>query len=254
MASFLRDGFQPDMDLHAALRDENLDLKRKLNAQVDLSKRLNTRVQKMSEDMAKLKITASIPQSAYSDRPGTPDGMPSSALRTPTVVAARTIVHRRNPSLEALVDDLRTQMRDQAKENASLKAKVQHFRALHDATLRKRGKWDAIGPKVPSRKPAALETTRSPVKSAQSSMSSVARSVPILDSPPLPLKKSPSIVPFTETAEYHDLTATIQILRLENVEKETQLLQSREQIEHLSRALEVADAKAAALPDKSEFI
>ncbi|ORZ35568.1 hypothetical protein BCR44DRAFT_1433783 [Catenaria anguillulae PL171] len=265
--SFLRDGYD-DVDMQSSLREENLELKRKLNAQVEVTKKLNTRVQKMSEDMAKLKIRANVIPAPDRSRPGsamshhpTPHAAPfdpfyhapahppkphHSSGQGPTVVAARTIIHKRNPSLEALVDDLRDQLRDLAKENSGLKTKVQHYKSLHEATLRKRGKWDAIGPKVPSSRGPVGGSAKSPTKNVATS---VAGSLANLYS------AEKQVVNFTETAEYQDMCVnTIQNLKHAVKSKDEQLADATTQIDQLARALKIAEAKASVEPDTTEVM
>ncbi|KAI9188807.1 hypothetical protein H9P43_000229 [Blastocladiella emersonii ATCC 22665] len=258
MTSYLRDGLDHN-DLQATLRDENLELKRRLNAQMDVTKKLNTRVQKMSEDMAKLKVRAGAPPSSAFDSPTSalptgggaggalsrPHGIPP-----PTVVAARNIVHKRNPSLEALVDDMRAQLRDLSKENINLKSKVQHFRALHEATLRKRGKWDSIGPKGKRVGSAAAPQQRSPTKQA-----GMGTMVFDDDEPPTFVQPPPPPPPpVIESPEYLDLKHTLETVRHDAATKDVKLAELLARVDELTRALEVERAKAPAKPDGTEVL
>ncbi|KNE69058.1 hypothetical protein AMAG_13929 [Allomyces macrogynus ATCC 38327] len=213
--SFLRADLRDD-DVQA-VRDENLDLKRRLNIQMDLTKRLTTRVQKMSDDMNKLKLRGPVgPIPATKDHEHTPTS--ASGIPAP-VIATRAVFHKRHPSLEALVDDLRLQVRDLAKDNSLLKSKVQHYKATHESNLRKKGMWDSIGP----RKGAAR---KSPVKKEQASLQRVADP----ESPPVVVPPS-----FRDSEEYHQMSETVHMLQGELDAKNDELAELRSVVEELQK-------------------
>ncbi|KAJ3358774.1 X-linked retinitis pigmentosa GTPase regulator-interacting protein 1 [Allomyces javanicus] len=212
--SFLRADLRDD-DVQA-VRDENLDLKRRLNIQMDLTKRLTTRVQKMSDDMNKLKLRGPVgPVQATKDHEHTSTS--ASGIPAP-VIATRAVFHKRHPSLEALVDDLRLQVRDLAKDNSLLKSKVQHYKATHESNLRKKGMWDSIGPRKGARK--------SPVKKEQVSLQRIA-------DPELP----PAVVPpsFHDSEEYHQMSETVHMLQGELDAKNDELSELRRVVEELQK-------------------
>ncbi|KNE67009.1 hypothetical protein AMAG_19564 [Allomyces macrogynus ATCC 38327] len=77
--------------------------------------------------MNKLKLRGSIgPVPETKDHEHTPTS--ASGIPAP-VIAMRAVFHKRHPSLEALVDDLRLQVRDLTKDNSLLKSEVQHSKA-----------------------------------------------------------------------------------------------------------------------------
>ncbi|KAJ3372439.1 Protein fantom [Allomyces arbusculus] len=212
--SFLRADLRDD-DVQA-VRDENLDLKRRLNIQMDLTKRLTTRVQKMSDDMNKLKLRGPVGPvpvtKLHEHTPTSASGIPA------PVIATRAVFHKRHPSLEALVDDLRLQVRDLAKDNSLLKSKVQHYKAMHESNLRKKGMWDSIGPRKGARK--------SPVKKEQVSLQRIA------DPEPPPVVVPPS---FHDSEEYHQMSETVHMLQGELDAKNDELTELRNVVEELQK-------------------
>ncbi|KAI9140315.1 hypothetical protein BKA69DRAFT_1125742 [Paraphysoderma sedebokerense] len=59
--------------------------------------------------------------------------------------------HKRSPSLEALVDDLRNQVRDLSKSNGAMKSKLQYYKSQTELSNRKGGgSWDYVGSRIVS--------------------------------------------------------------------------------------------------------
>ncbi|KAJ3039315.1 X-linked retinitis pigmentosa GTPase regulator-interacting protein 1 [Rhizophlyctis rosea] len=128
------------------LKDENINLKKKLNEQDDKAKRLVAKVQRLSEDLQKVK--SSTVSSGTTSANSAPHLIATGPIRNAGVVAATS----RKDVIEAydLVDDLRNQMRTMSKENMQLKNKMNFFRAMHEAETRKRTAYDHIPPRINS--------------------------------------------------------------------------------------------------------
>ncbi|KAI9206067.1 uncharacterized protein BJ171DRAFT_498571 [Polychytrium aggregatum] len=114
------------------LKDENLLLKKKLNAQDDITKKLITKVQRLTEDLSKQRLPDEYPTR------DTLDARPSK-----TAGAAR-----RDAKVLEDLEDYQSQIQDLSKANRQLRQKVQYFRSLHEAETRKRGPYDHIPPRV----------------------------------------------------------------------------------------------------------
>ncbi|KAI8819442.1 uncharacterized protein EV422DRAFT_568866 [Fimicolochytrium jonesii] len=129
-------GLRPELpfdDEFYGLKNENLDLKRKVNDQDEKTKQLITKVQKLTDDLRRAKENSLAPAPAS------------------IATVQRGVMNRREAAeMEDLVDDLRTQMRNVAKENSQLKNKMNFFKALHEAETRKGARYDHIPPRTNS--------------------------------------------------------------------------------------------------------
>eukprot|EP00842_Homolaphlyctis_polyrhiza_P003914 jgi/Hompol1/4523/HPOL_003685-RA len=106
-----------------ALRDENIELKKMLRDKEEKTKRLATKVQKLSEDLSRQRVID-----------------PSQK---------HTIQQHREPRENRdLIDELRSQVDHLSKTNTTLKTKVQYFKTLHEAETRRRTPYDHIPPRV----------------------------------------------------------------------------------------------------------
>ncbi|KND01382.1 uncharacterized protein SPPG_03194 [Spizellomyces punctatus DAOM BR117] len=111
------------------LKSENLNLKRKINDQDDKTKKLITKVQKLTEDLRRAKEPSLGPQ---------------------TNGSVERVNRREMAEMDDMVDDLRGQLRNMAKENSQLKTKMNFFKALHEAETRKGARYDHIPPRIDS--------------------------------------------------------------------------------------------------------
>ncbi|TPX67754.1 hypothetical protein SpCBS45565_g03544 [Spizellomyces sp. 'palustris'] len=111
------------------LKDQNLNLKRKINDQDDKTKKLITKVQKLTEDLRRAKEPSLGPQRTAS---------------------AEHVNRKEMAEMDDMVDDLRGQLRNMAKENSHLKTKMNFFKALHEAETRKGARYDHIPPRIDS--------------------------------------------------------------------------------------------------------
>ncbi|KAJ3295385.1 X-linked retinitis pigmentosa GTPase regulator-interacting protein 1 [Borealophlyctis nickersoniae] len=117
------------------LKEDNLELKKRLGAQDDKARKLIAKVQRLTEDLKKARDG---PQTAVASRVG-------------GVSAARAISQRRDlQDAYDTMDEFRNQMRNLTKENLQLKNKMNFFRALHEAETRKRTPYDHIPPRINS--------------------------------------------------------------------------------------------------------
>ncbi|KAJ3115162.1 X-linked retinitis pigmentosa GTPase regulator-interacting protein 1 [Physocladia obscura] len=114
-----------------ALRDENMILKRKLNMQDDRAKKLTTKVQRLSEDLLRNKELMA------------GDGDVKSNRIKPIKGEFRNIEEAYD-----LIEDLRGQLKELAKENVMTRNKMQYFRTLHEAESKKRTPYDHIPPRI----------------------------------------------------------------------------------------------------------
>ena len=113
------------MDL--TLKQENLSLKKKITEQDDRTKKLLTKITKLSNDLKS---------------------------KNPQIVN-RELKKKDEIEAYSLIDDLRSQIKDLSRNNSSLKTKVSFFKALHEADSRKRTPYDHIPPRINS-KPQVL--------------------------------------------------------------------------------------------------
>ncbi|KAJ3153397.1 hypothetical protein HDU86_005227 [Geranomyces michiganensis] len=104
-----------------ALKDENLDLKRRINEQDEKTKQLVTKVQRLTDDLKRAKD--------FPARDGT---------SRPVAAATRAVISRREAAeVDDMVDDLRQQLRNLSKDNSQLRNKMNFFKSLHEAETRK---------------------------------------------------------------------------------------------------------------------
>ncbi|RKO84407.1 hypothetical protein BDK51DRAFT_30752, partial [Blyttiomyces helicus] len=111
------------------LKDENLALKKKMNAQEDKAKKLITKVQRLQEDLRRAKE-------------------PVGAGAVPARASANPAQRRETAEAHSMIDSLRDQMQGLTKENAQLRNKMNYFRSLHEAETRKRMPYDYVPPRV----------------------------------------------------------------------------------------------------------
>ncbi|TPX30883.1 hypothetical protein SmJEL517_g05658 [Synchytrium microbalum] len=128
-----------------AIKDDNLSLKRKLNEQDDKTKKLFTKIQRLTEELKRAK-----------DIPGPRSGVAST---------------RPDQETDDLINELRSQVSELQKSNSNLKGKAQYFKSLHDADSRKNGLFDHVSPRVNSGMqrrlvPALVVKSRPPPSSA----------------------------------------------------------------------------------------
>ncbi|KAJ3384351.1 Protein fantom [Lobulomyces angularis] len=113
-----------DEDALYTLKDDNLNLKKKLNSQDDKTKKLLTKVQRLSEDLRKAQST-SVKDS------------------TKGVSSKKEEIEN-----EYAITDLKSKMHEISKQNNQLRNKVQYFKSLHEAEVRKRAPYDHIPPRI----------------------------------------------------------------------------------------------------------
>ncbi|KAI9098761.1 hypothetical protein DFS34DRAFT_618820 [Phlyctochytrium arcticum] len=111
------------------LKDESINLKKKVNEQDDRTKQLITKVQKLSEDLRKAK------DSSHGHHGG---------------VDKPFINRKEMAEVDDMVADLRDQLRNVSKENSQLKTKMNFFKSLHESESRKGARYDHIPPRVNS--------------------------------------------------------------------------------------------------------
>ncbi|KAJ3188686.1 Protein fantom [Gaertneriomyces sp. JEL0708] len=143
-------GSPDDEDLYT-LRNENLILKKKVNDQDEKAKQLMTKVQKLSDDLRKLKDV----------------GTPQQTERRPRAAGAGAS-HRDLLEMNSLVDDLRERLRGATKENSQLRSKVNFFKSLHQAEARHTGRYDHIPARIDSGRPRKLYPATAPKRSCPS--------------------------------------------------------------------------------------
>ncbi|KAJ3023274.1 Protein fantom [Thoreauomyces humboldtii] len=103
-----------------------------MNDQDEKSKRLVTKVQRLTEDLKRAKVPVS-EESAFTPTPG------------------RAVISRREAAeVDDMVEDLRGQLRMLAKDNSHLKNKMNFFKSLHEAETRKGARYDHIPPRINS--------------------------------------------------------------------------------------------------------
>ncbi|KAL7749751.1 hypothetical protein RI367_004981 [Sorochytrium milnesiophthora] len=112
------------LDAWIQLRDENVDLKRRLNEQTDTTKKMSAKLQHASEEMHRQQ------------------------QRQLSTVGQKPPPIKRSSSLEGLVDDLRMQVRDLSKSNSTLKNKLQYYKSMTTAISKRKGMWDHVGSRV----------------------------------------------------------------------------------------------------------
>ncbi|KAJ3035798.1 Protein fantom, partial [Rhizophlyctis rosea] len=134
------------------LKDENLNLKKKLNEQDDKAKKLITKVQRLSEDLQRVKTNASAVGQSTPSSATSAHAHAHAHSAGPVRNAGMAAATSRRDVMEAydMVDDLRSQMQMMSKENTQLKNKMNFFRAMHEAETRKRTAYDHIPPRINS--------------------------------------------------------------------------------------------------------
>ncbi|TPX40966.1 hypothetical protein SeMB42_g05806 [Synchytrium endobioticum] len=119
---------RPENDVETvihAIKDDNITLKRKLNQQDEQTKKLFTKIQRLTEELKRTKDAGGVSRSA-------------------------AIGVRPDQETDALIGELRSQVAELQKANSNLKTKAQHFKSLHEADTRIRGPFDHVSPRVNS--------------------------------------------------------------------------------------------------------
>ncbi|KAH9254349.1 hypothetical protein BASA81_007631 [Batrachochytrium salamandrivorans] len=134
-----------------SLRDENIELKKRLHANEDAAKRLATKVQRLSEELSHKRVTG------FHQRRG-------------------EVTQNRKEERESksLIVELRSQVEELAKSNSTLKSKLGFFKTLHESDRRKRTPYDHIPPRIITSnrninipRPRPIHCTYSPQKYAE---------------------------------------------------------------------------------------
>jgi chromosome segregation ATPase len=104
-----------------SIKDQNHSLKKQLNNQGDTTKKLMTQVQRLSDDLRKSRSGSN------------------------TKIGVMT---RGEREVDSSVHEMRSQMAQTQKINSDLRNKVQYFKSLHEAEVRKRAPYDHIPPRI----------------------------------------------------------------------------------------------------------
>ncbi|KAH6597523.1 hypothetical protein BASA50_004440 [Batrachochytrium salamandrivorans] len=136
-----------------SLRDENIELKKRLHANEDAAKRLATKVQRLSEELSHKRVTGF-----------------HQTLGRGEVTQNR----KEERESKSLIVELRSQVEELAKSNSTLKSKLGFFKTLHESDRRKRTPYDHIPPRIITSnrninipRPRPIHCTYSPQKYAE---------------------------------------------------------------------------------------